>query len=100
MTPQQYFTLPPEPGKPHARYAVLARDGHTVIGVQASRPDGDEIARPARLTWQLRPFAGGAVKTPWFNNVPPSAGPIKDAAEKRRRGFQAGWARRAKAGAE
>lgn len=76
--PATYFVLPPESGRTHARYALLADDGRTVIGTQHSRPDGAEVDRPADVRWQPRPFIGGDAPRPpplpaRFHNVGPEA---------------------------
>lgn len=91
---QRYITLGQINGSPHQRFAVLDQRGHTVVQVQASRPDGIEVPRPSQLSWRVEPFIGGSIGAGWFNNCPPARTAIKDAAEKRQRGYAAGWARR------
>lgn len=91
-TPQRYFVTAAGAGHPHRRYALLAADGRTVIGLQISRPDGLEVPRPADLRWCTRPFIGGdeprlQTPAPRFHNVDAAAhGRARDnAARKLRR---------------
>jgi hypothetical protein len=62
-----YFQLGPVRGSPHTRYAVL--NGHTVVEILVSRPDGIEIERPTEYRIKLRPFVGGPIAAGAFNNV-------------------------------
>lgn len=69
---QRYFVCGRVAGTPHRRYAVLCERGRTVVAVQASRPDGIEIAPPAGVRWQVQPFlppARSAAAPASYNNV-------------------------------
>jgi hypothetical protein len=88
----RYFVIGAVPGAAHTRYAVLSGRGSTVVGVLISRPDGTEVEQPADVRWRLQPFVGGEVRATWFNNVPPRPrpGPIANAEEHRKRGYERG----------
>ena len=69
----RYFLLGPIAGTPLSRYALLADDGRTVESVQASRPDGTEIERPAHVRWRRAPRPIDVEVTdlqPWNNRGP------------------------------
>ena len=53
----RYFILGTLHGTPHTRYAVLHGE-HTVWEVVISRPDGEEVERPAHLRWRHLDLAG------------------------------------------
>lgn len=74
----RYFVIAAGAGHPHRRYALLAADGRTVIGLQISRPDGLEVPRPADVRWCPRAFIGGdeprlQAPAPRFHNVDAAA---------------------------
>ena len=64
----RYFVLGALPGTPLTRYAVL--DGHTVVSVQVSVPEGQEVERPANVRWRLAGPAEVQIKQYRINEVP------------------------------
>lgn len=48
----RYFVIPATPAAPK-RFAVVCRGA--VVEVLASRPDGEEIERPAGVAWRIKP---------------------------------------------
>lgn len=76
MRPRYYFTLGQLPGTPLTRYAIVAEDGTTVIGVQVSVPDIDltHIDRPAHLRWRQSAVREVEIKRYRINEQSPRNG--------------------------
>lgn len=72
IRPRFFFTLAPLHGMPLTRYAIVAGDGHTVIGVQVSMPDTDlvHIERPAILRWRQSATQDVQIKRFRINETP------------------------------
>ncbi len=64
----RYFTLGQLPGTLHCRFAILA--GDTVTHTQISRPDGEEVERPAVLRWRHAETPDVQIKQYRINETP------------------------------
>lgn len=72
IRPRYFFTLGPLTGTPLTRYAIVAADGQTVIGVQVSMPDTDllHIERPTHLRWLRGDGQDVRIRTWRINETP------------------------------